>query len=94
MIPDTADNEDTEFIPIETIEIDPEDRTDDPEPQLSVESHSSEGMQRQDTTNIVAAHLENSSVILPEDDFVDVDLNNQCTCTATDNDQVGIEYQM
>ena len=59
-----------------------------------MESHSSEGMQRQDTTNIVAAHLENSSVILPDDDCVDVDLNNQFTCTATDNDQVGIEYQM
>ena len=51
-------------------------------------------MQRQDTTNIVAAHLENVSVILPDDDCVDVDLNDQCTCTATDNDQVGIEYQM
>ena len=51
-------------------------------------------MQRQDTINIVAVNLETSSVILPEDDCVDVDLNNQCTCTATDNDQVGIEYQM
>ena len=59
-----------------------------------MESHSLEGMQRQDTINIVAANSENSSMIPTDEDCVDVDLNNQCTCTATDNDQVGIEYQM